>query len=529
MLPLENLTIGQLLRRSAAAHPHRPALEYNGRVWTYAEFEAEIDRIARILLGWGVRKGDHMGVWCEAEPNAIFVMHAGALIGAVVTMINTSLQHAELVERINTADIRFLVIGDGYKDVCFPVRAQGLLPECPLLQGVLYVGLSGDAQGHLTAADLEGGMASIDAVHEAEMQVRTEDPAYILFTSGTTSSPKPVLSSHFSRANSGVLQAHDLACTCEDRFCVAMPIFHCFCLSVNVMAALAVGGCLFIPVSRRTAVLLDAVHTSRCTVLSCVPALFHAMLARPDFDRFDLSSLRIGYIGGSMYPKELFCEIEEKFQFTLMSSLGQTEATAGITVCRRDDSLEVRSTTVGHFMDHVEGRIADVQTGEALPAGQIGEIQVRGYVLMQGYYHRPDETAKAFTADGWLHTGDLGCLDENGNLRITGRLKELIIRGGENISPAEIENFLAGDKRIDQYKVIGVRDDHYGEEVCLCVVHGEEPHYTEDELRAMLLGRLSAFKVPRYILFMKDLPRTLTGKVRPGELRDRAEELLGLR
>lgn len=533
MLPLENITVGQLLRRTAQRVPQRPALEYSGNVWTYEQFDRQVDTAARQLLDHGVQKGDHVGVYCEAEPNAIFAMYAIMRIGAVVTMLNTSLQRTELRDLLAGTDVRVLLIGDGYKNVDYREQCVGLTEELPTLEHMFYIGLNGNSKGCCPAlGNTAPSRGSVQALALAQNAVLPQDTACILYTSGTTSKTKAVLGSHFSRANSGIQQAHDLQATQEDRFCVAMPIFHCFCMTVNIMAACAVGACLCLPVSRRTTALLQTISSGRCTVLSCVAALYHAVLARPDFEDWDISSLRTGFIGGNMYPPELFCEIEKRFHMTLLSSLGQTEATAGITTAYMDDSLEVRATTVGHFMNHVEGKIQDTATKETLPAGCSGEICVRGYVVMQGYYKLPEQTAQTVDTEGWLHTGDTGYLDEAGNLHLIGRLKDLIIRGGENISPAELENALLTDPEmaacVKACRAVGVPDAHYGEEVCLCIEPKAGAGCDPQKARCRLMNRLAAFKVPRYIILMDEIPSTTTGKIRTEELRTLAKEKLDL-
>ncbi len=526
VLPLEDLTVSQFLRRTARRFPDRPALEYLGRVWTYRELDEAVDLTARRLLAWGVSHGDRVGLWCETEPSTVLLLYALPRIGAAAALLNTSLQRAELAELLRRTDVDRLIVTDGYKGLDFPALCQGLCAELPRLQAVLYAGRSGLSGGFERLDDLTP--SSEDALARAEERVTPRDIGCILYTSGTTSAPKAVMSSQYSRVNSGIQQAHDLGATPEDRFCVAMPIFHCFCLSVNVMAACAAGACLYLPESRRTAVILEALSRGRCTVLSSVPTMFHAILCRPDFPNWDVSSLRTGFIGGSLYPQELFRQINDGFGFTLLSSLGQTEATAGLTTAYLEDSLDVRAVTVGHFMDHVEGKIVHIETGEEQPAGQPGEICVRGYLVMDGYYGQPEETAKAIDEDGWLHTGDMGWLDEDGNIHLTGRLKELIIRGGENISPAEVELAANGSAEIQTCKALGVPDRHYGEEVCLCVVLREGARLDEAELRSRLTRRLAAFKVPRYVLFFDELPMTSTGKVRPAQLAQLARERLEL-
>ena len=526
VLPLEDLTVSQLLRRTARRFPDRPALEYMGRVWSYREFDETVDRTACRLLSWGVERGDRVGLWCETEPNVVLLLYALPRIGAVPALLNTSLQRAELAELLRRTEISRLIVTDGYKGLKFPALCQGLAEEVPSLRAVLYAGLSGETGGFDALDDLEE--VSAEDLDQAEGRVTPQDIGYILYTSGTTSVPKAVMSTQYSRVNSGIQQAHDLGATELDRFCVSVPIFHCFCLSANVMAACAAGACLYLPEGRRTGLVLNAVSEGRCTILSSVPTLFHAILCRPDFEEWDLSSLRTGLIGGSFYPSELFCQIDEGFRFTLLSSLGQTEATAGLTVACLDDSQEVRATTVGHFMDHVEGKIVHIETGEERPVGETGEICIRGYLVMAGYYGQPEETAKAIDADGWLHTGDMGCLDEAGNVHLTGRLKELIIRGGENISPAEIETVLGSCCEIRECKAVGVPDRHYGEEVCLCVALHEGAALTEADVRAMLTRQLAAYKVPKYIVFLEELPKTVTGKVRPHDLSRLVQERLKL-
>lgn len=526
ILPLENLTVSQLLRRTARRFPHHPAMEYAGRVWTYWELDEAVDRTARRLLAWGVRRGDRVGLWCETEPNTIFLFYALPRIGAAAVFLNTSLERSELVELLCRTEVSRLIVTDGYKGLNFPNLCQGLTEEVSPLKAILYAGQNGVNGGLETLNSQEE--ASTEELIQAEAQVAPQDIGYILYTSGTTSVPKAVMSTQCSRVNSGIQQAHDLGASEEDRFCVAMPIFHCFCLSVNVMAACAVGACLYLPQGRRTEMILKAVSEGRCTILSSVPTLFHAILCRPDFKEWDLSSLRTGFIGGSFYPPELFRQINDGFGFTLLSSLGQTEATAGLSTAYLDDSLEVRAATVGHFMDHVEGKIVHIDTGEELPAGEAGEICVRGYLVMAGYFGQPEETAKAIDAGGWLHTGDLGWLDRDGNIHLTGRLKELIIRGGENISPAEIETALGSCPEIAECKAVGVPDRHYGEEVCLCVVLQKDATLNELEIRAILSRELAMFKVPKYILFLDELPKSANRKIQTGKLTELMCKALGL-
>lgn len=523
MLPLENITIGGLLRRTALRFPDRPAMEHLGRVWSYAAFDRAVDETARRLLALGVGKGERVGIWCEAEPAAVRLFYAVTRIGAAAVLLNTGLSREELKELLAGTDTAWLGVGDGYKKLDYPALCRGLTKELPNIKRAFYIG----EQNCESLSALPEGLAPEETLRAAEEAVTPEDTASILFTSGTTSRPKAVMSSHYSRANSGIQQAHDLGASEHDRFCAALPLFHCFSLTVNVMAACAAGACLYLPASRRTQSILSAVQEGKCTVLSCVPTLFHALIRREDLGEWDVSSLRTGFIGGSLYPAELFREIEEKLGFTLLSSLGQTEATAGLTTVSLDDPLEVRAKTMGHFMAHVEGKIADIRTGEPLPTCVSGEICIRGYNVMQGYFGQPEETVRVIDGEGWLHTGDMGYLDEEENLHLTGRLKELIIRGGENISPAEIEDVLAEEERVEACKAVGVPDEHYGEEVCLCVKLKEGASFPEGELREHLAARLAEFKRPKYLLYLDSLPITASGKVNIQELKRLVRKELG--
>lgn len=516
-MPLQNITIGQMLRQSARRFPERPALEYGDRIWCYREYDEQVDIVARRLLTLGVQKGDHVGIWCEVEPNAIFLIYALARIGAIVVMLNTSLQKQEMKGLLKKTDVRFLAIGDGYKELNYPLLCQGITMDLPAMEKVFYIGRSHYPEGYEC---LPEQLASQEMLQAAEYMVQSQDTSFILFTSGTTSAPKAVMTSHFSRVNNAIQQVADLEATEHDRFCAAMPIFHCFCLTVNVLGTCAVGACLVLPIARKTETLLGVISQKKCTVMSSVPTLYHAMLCREDFDSWDLSSLRTGYIGGSIYSPKLFKEIEERFRMTLISSLGQTEATGGLTSVHLSDPLDVRASTVGQFIANSEGKIVDVQTGKQQPCGKEGEICVKGYLVMQGYYKQPDETAKTVSRDGWLHTGDVGYQDENGYVHITGRLKEMIIRGGENITPGEIERILLSEPRVSAAKVIGVPDPHYIEVVCACIVPSAP--ISEEEVRDLVKGTLADFKVPKYVLFFESFPQTATGKINGNAIKKQA-------
>ncbi len=523
---IDDLTISKLLRETTANYPDRMAIITRKKSYTYAQLDKAVDIAARRLLALGIKRGDHIGLLCETEPVMIIMFYALARIGAVCVLYNTSLKADELIPLVNRSDTRIMLAGDGYKNVIFPEEVYTLLSKCPKLEGGYFVG-NNFSFGLKMLKDVRP--VSTEMLRAAEAAVKPQDTAQILFTSGTTSLPKMVMGSQYARANCGRMQAHDLGATKDDHFLVALPTFHCFSLSVNVMAACSVGAALVLPASRKTVVLLSAIQEEKCTILSCVPALFFAMMNREDFKRWDVSSLRVGFIGGSPCPPAQFKAVEEAFGMTVLSSLGQTEATAGLTTANIDDPLDVRATTLGHMMDFLEGKIVDIHTGKDLPNGEVGEICARGYVVMQGYYKMPEETAKAIDKDGWLHTGDMGWFGDDGYLRLTGRIKDLIIRGGENISPAEIEDAACEDDRIEECRAIGVPDDHYGEEVCLCVVLKDGCELDPEVLKVRLSKELASFKVPRYILMMRNLPKSATGKIRTKELKDAAMARLNMK
>jgi len=517
MLPLEELTLSGLLARTARKYPTRPAVWFDGKYTSYAELERQVVECAGRLITLGVCRGDRVAILSDPRPYGIVAMYAVEYIGAAAVMLNTSLNLPELIPLIEQTDAEYLLIGHADKgDGYFEAMLDGApLPECLHHIVSLRHGCgSYPVLGDFSPADESAVRAAADAV-------TPQDTAAILFTSGSTSRPKAVCTSHYSRVNGGIQQAFDLAMTCRDVVLVAMPIFHCFCISVNLMTALAVGACICIPENRRTVNLMDAIERAGCTVVNCVPTMFLAMLSKENFSSARMKTLRIGIIAGAGYSSEDFIYVQNTIgsHFTLMSSLGQTECTAGLTVCSIDDSIEVKSTTVGHFMNHVEGKIADMNTGAPLPVGETGEICVRGYLTMQHYYGDAEETAKTLDSDGWVHTGDLGVLDAAGNITLKGRCKELIIRGGENISPLEIEQALSANPAVALCKVIGVPDRHFGEEVCACIIRAPGAELDADAVRGWLRPRIAYFKIPRYVLFYDSLPKTHKGAVSTGECR----------
>ena len=513
---MRSSTVGAMFRETAMRFPERCCVETASCSLTYRETDLLTDRAASALLDMGLGKGSRVGVWCKDSPDFLFLYLAMEKLGAVPVLLNTALGGAELSVLLQKADARLLFFDDGYKGVSFPRVVEAL-------------GLTGRYIPDFLAALPELGPDRREALDAASALVRPEDPDAVIFTSGTSGAAKGVLTNHFARVNVARVQAETISLTEADRVCVALPMYHCFGLTGVVLAALYSGACLFFPEERRTRCLLEAVSLHRCTVFSAVPTLFSAILARQDLDAFDLSSLRTGYIGGAIYTPDFFRRTERALGIRLAPSLGQTEATAGLTFISPEEPEELRAPTVGRFMEGIEGRIRDIESGKTLPPGKVGEICIRGWSVMQGYVNEPELTKEALDGEGWLRTGDLAWLDENGCLHMSGRLKELIIRGGENISPGEIEAVIGQDPWVREVKCVAVPDAHYGEEICACVVLREgAAQVKEEHIRALAAASLAAYKVPRYVLFMDALPKTGSGKLALKQLKDYAAETLEL-
>ena len=507
MLPLENITVYEAFARAKNKYPDNRALTYGSDTWTYSELDRCIDAYAKRFLNIGIKNGTHAGLLCDNTPEFLFSVFALSKIGAVAVLFNTALHKRELEKLVNATDVEILFIGDGYKEMDFRTETAALIDMIYGLKNIIHIGK--DIFEYAECPD--------ELLEEARKAVTPEDDGYILFTSGTATLPRAAVGSHSGRANMGLIQGKDLETKPSDRFCVTMPMFHCFCFSVNVMAALFYGACLCIPQSIHSRDVLETIMKEGCTIMSGVPSFFHTLVSKDNLSEYDFSSLRAGFIGASSYSTSLFDDVELTLGMTLLSSLGQTEASGAITTSSLGDSLEVRSQTVGHFIDNIEYKIADND-----------EVCIRGFNVMKCYYKDPEGTEKVLGDDGWLHTGDTGFVSEDGNLILTGRIKEFIIRGGENISPLEIESVLFDVEGIKEAKAVGVYDAHYGEEVCLCVVKDISSVITETDIRKKLKDSIGEYKVPKYILFMEELPKSISGKIITRDLKRKAAVILGM-
>jgi len=514
---LLNTTVGALFHHTAALFPDRLCIETDLVSRTYAQTEEFTDRIALFLLKNGFQKGSRLGLWCKDSPEFLHLYLAMEKLGCIPVLLNTSLTGREMRALLIKSDAEALFYDDGFKGISFPDEVRALsLPRVYYIPELLH---------DLPAVDEAG----ITAVRKATLQVSPQDPDVIIFTSGTSGTAKGVLTNHFARVNVAKAQIDSISMTEQDKCLITIPLFHCFGLTGVALAALCCGASLFFPAERRTHYLLEAVSVHKCTILSAVPTLYSALIARPDIAEYDLSSLRTGYIGGSIYTPDFFHRVEKTLHLRLAPSLGQTEATAGLTFLPLDAPETQRACTVGRFLDTLEGQIRDIRDGHALPKGEIGELCIRGWSVMQGYVNEPELTKKVLEEDGWLHTGDLGWMDDDDCIHLSGRLKELIIRGGENISPGEIEGVIASDARVREVKAVAVPDPHYGEEVCVCIALREGIEKPDPEEFRNLAGQnLAAYKIPRYILYLDSLPKTGSGKLALAALQKQAAEMLHL-
>ena len=494
-------------------YAERPAVITDDGELNYQEFDRKSDAVAAGLIANGVRKGMKIGLWTRETVWAMIVYIGILKAGAAVVMLNTSWTEQEIKDRLEDTDVEILFYNDGYKQMDFKIICKHL--RLPLLEQKIYIGSSGKDTEEYTLAQLikDGQSISSEQLTSVKNGVTAEDEDAILFTSGSTSRPKAVVTTHDSRVHCALAQAKMMAANEKDRYCVAIPMFHCFSMTSNLLAAWMTGAAVVLPENRKTDHIFQTVQKHRCTILSAVPTLYSALLANKNRDKYDVSSLRTGIIGGSMYSEVFFKRVCQELHINLIASFGQTEATSCITCCEYNDSLEVRASTLGHFLSGVEGVIKKPSTGEKMQEKQIGEICFRGFNVMKGYYKQPELTRQVLDEEGFIHTGDLGFIDENGYLHITGRLKEMIIRGGENIAPGEVENAIMKDERVAQVKVVGVPDEHYGEEVCACVILHPADSMCVEEVRKAVADCIAAYKVPKYVLFTHVFPVNASGKI----------------
>ncbi|MCW2607287.1 MAG: AMP-binding protein [Frankiales bacterium] len=519
-VPLLEETIGATLRRTAAAHADAEALVDvpTGRRWTWAQLDADVDRLASALLDAGLQKGDRLGVWAPNSAEWTLTQFATARIGVVLVTINPAYRTSELQFVLQQSGCRWLVAAPSFKTSDYRGMVAEVRDACPALERTVFFG--DDDWQQLVA----GGTAGLD------LELTPTDPINIQYTSGTTGFPKGATLSHRNILNNGYFVGQTCRYTADDRVCIPVPFYHCFGMVMGNLAAVTSGATMVIPAAAfDPTATLQAVQDERCTSLYGVPTMFIAELGCPDFASFDLSSLRTGIMAGSPCPVEVMKRVVGEMGMEQVTiCYGMTETSPVSTQSRVDDDLERRVSTVGSVHPHVEVQVVDPDTGQVVPRGTSGELCTRGYSVMLGYWEQPDKTAEAIDADGWMHTGDLAVMDEAGYLNVVGRIKDLVIRGGENVYPREVEEFLYGHPAVEDVQVVGVPDPKYGEELCAWVRLKPDASLTEDELRDYCKGRLAHYKVPRYLLITEEFPMTVTGKVQKFKMRDASIERLGL-
>jgi fatty-acyl-CoA synthase len=526
-VPLLGETIGRNLERVVERHGDREALvsRHQGLSFTYAELNAAVDRVALGLLAAGVGKGDRVGIWAPNCAEWVLVQYATAKVGAILVNVNPAYRAHELEYALRQSGVGLLVSARSFKTSDYVAMVDEVRPGLEALDRVVLLG--DDSWDELIVAG-----SSLDAAQlRGRMDELTfDDPINIQYTSGTTGFPKGATLSHHNILNNGFFVGELLGYGPEDRVCLPVPFYHCFGMVMGNLGATTHGSCIVIPAPAfEPGATLETVADERCTSLYGVPTMFIAELDHPDFGAHDLASLRTGIMAGSPCPAEVMKRVQDEMRMAEVAiCYGMTETSPVSTQTRKDDTFERRVGTVGRAGPHVEVKIVDPETGLVVPRDEPGEFCTRGYSVMLGYWDEPEKTREAIDAAGWMHTGDLATMDADGYSRIVGRIKDMVIRGGENVYPREIEEFLYGHPAVADVQVVGVPDPKYGEELCAWVVLREGAAASEEEIREFCRGQLAHFKVPRYVVFADEFPMTVTGKVQKFKMREESIERLGL-
>ncbi|HHV98408.1 MAG TPA: AMP-binding protein [Clostridiaceae bacterium] len=542
---LMKITIGDLLDNIAEKYPDHEAVVYTDRPFrkTYSQFRDLCNEVAKGFIAMGIKKGDHVAVWATNYPEWILAQFATAKIGAVLVTVNTNYKIFELEYLLRQSDSTTLILIDGFKDSNYVDIINELCPELknsepgklkterfPFLKNVIYIG-DKNHPGMYNWNELYEMAKSVtdEQLMNIQKSLDVHDVINMQYTSGTTGFPKGVMLTHYNIVNNGKSIGDCMKLTHEDRLCIPVPFFHCFGCVLGIMACVTHGTTMVCVDYFSPLKVMEVLQEEECTAVHGVPTMFIAMLEHKDFSKFKFSKLRTGIMAGSPCPIKVMKQVVELMgakEITI--AYGQTEASPVCTQTRVDDSIELRVSTVGRALPHIECKVVDPQTGKDVPPGTPGEFVVRGYNVMKGYYKMPEATAQAIDKDGWLHTGDLATMDENGYFKITGRIKDMIIRGGENIYPKEIEEFLYTHQAIKDVQVIGVPSKEYGEEVMACIILKDGAVLTEEEVKEYVRTNMARHKTPRYVKFMDSFPMTASGKIQKYKLREMAIEELGL-
>ncbi len=548
-----NSTIGDMLDVQVERFADRDALVNveSGERFTYAEFRDEVERVARGLMALGIQRGHHVGIWSTNYSEWVLTQFATAKIGAVMVNVNPAYRTHELAYVLEQSEANALILIGRFRNSDYAGMVNEVLPELkysnpgelrsskfPYLRSVVYIPPHADGVDAETPAGMwswDEMVAKHSEVSQEQLAVRQaeclpDDPINIQYTSGTTGNPKGAMLTHHNLVSNGLYVGDAIELTEEDRLCVPVPFYHCFGCVMGNLGCITHGSAIIIASEHFEPLkTLQALESERCTAVYGVPTMFISQLDHPDFDSFDVSSIRTGIMAGSPCPIEVMRQVIDRMGAHQMTiAYGQTEHSPVITQTLVSDSIERRVSTVGAVLPGVEARIVDPESGEILGPGMQGELQARSSMVMRGYYNMPEATASAIDGEGWLHTGDLAEVDEDGYYKITGRLKDMIIRGGENVYPREIEEFLYTHPKISDVQVIGVPDERFGEEVMAWVMLKPGESADAEEIREFCRGRIAHFKVPRYVRVTEEFPMTVTGKIQKFRMREMAVEELGL-
>ena len=526
--PLLTVTIGESLRQTAERFGDNEALVDvpTDRRWTYQEFRDQVRALAAGLARSGLGPGDRIGLWAPNCAEWVLTQYAAAELGLILVNLNPAYRQTEIEFALQQSGTRTVVAAPRFRDADYAGMLTTAIDNCPDLTSVVLLG--SDEWSELLTTPSQSELSALDDIAST---LTPGDPINIQYTSGTTGNPKGATLSHRNILNNGYLVGELCNYTDRDRICIPVPFYHCFGMVMGNLAATTHGSAMVIPAPGFDAAkTLDAVARERCTSLYGVPTMFIAELALADFDTYDLSSLRTGIMAGSPCPAEVMRQVIDKMHMSEVSiCYGMTETSPVSTQTRSDDTFDRRVGTVGRVAPHLEIKVVDPVSGDTVPRGDVGEFCTRGYSVMIGYWNQADKTAEAIDGDGWMHTGDLAVMDDDGYVQITGRIKDMVIRGGENIYPREIEEFLYTHPDILDAQVIGVPDDKYGEELMAWVqLRDGVSDFTVEDLHRFADGKIARHKIPRYVHVVDEFPMTVTGKIRKVQMRESALNILGI-
>ena len=540
-MQLSNRTLSDWLEHWAAETPDKEYIVYSDRNlrFTWKTFNERVDNMAKGLIAIGVSRGTNVGIWAQNVPDWLTFLYATAKIGAVAVTVNTNYQSEEVSYLLKNSDMHTLCMTDGvagnnYTDIIYELvpelkttqRGKFKSERFPELKNVVYIGQE-KYRGMYNTAEilLLGNNVESDELTRLRNLTGCHDVVNMQYTSGTTGFPKGVMLTHHNIANNGYLTGVHMKFTPEDKCCICVPLFHCFGVVLATMCCLTHGSTQVMVERFDPLITLASIHKERCTVLHGVPTMFIAELNHPMFSLFDMSSLRTGIMAGALCPIELMRQVNEKMFMDITSVYGMTETSPGMTQTRVDDTFEVRCSTVGREYEFTEVVVLDPETGLECPVDVQGEICCRGYNVMKGYYKNPEATAQVIDKNGFMHSGDLGIKDANGNYRITGRIKDMIIRGGENISPKEVEDYLYKIPEVRDVQVVAVASPKYGEDVGAFIILKDGCELTREDVRDFCKNHIARYKIPRYVFFIKQFPMTGSGKIQKFRLREMALEM----